>query len=172
MSCDLQPGPKQTFDECNKRYLSRHRIDKSDFYGFPYFEAVKMGLENCRSITSNADLTQLIMDIYDNAYKKLYSMKVEVTRHTIYTAASHVKDHQISHQYIFGHNTNIPKQRDNWLKKSGFLELVKAGRNQRKMVNKLSVMLIFNESEGLISFPFRDGNFDISNGFYSKDPCF
>lgn len=78
----------------------------------------------------------------------------------------------ISFHYVFGHNTTVPKGRDEMLKKASWGKLMTEGFIQRKMVKKVQVCVTVTEKEACIFFPDLSGNTDMMSGLFSCDSIF
>jgi predicted transcriptional regulator len=78
----------------------------------------------------------------------------------------------IKFSYIFSKDTIIPKGRGELLQKIGWVNQISKGMVERKMINKVTIMTIFNEQEACLLFPNLKGEPDLNIMFYSKDHNF
>jgi predicted transcriptional regulator len=87
------------------------------------------------------------------------------------TFASKAKEGvEISH--IFGQNIEIPKSRDEMLKKVGWTKLISNGIVKRKMLKTVQVGVTITEKEACVFFPDLEGQTDLLSGFFSNDAQF
>ena len=73
---------------------------------------------------------------------------------------------------LFPADVVIPRGRNELLKKLGWKNFVSKGIVERRMVDKINIVTIFNERESCISFPTLKGEPDLNVMFYSKDVSF
>jgi len=73
---------------------------------------------------------------------------------------------------IFAENAIVPEERKTIFKIKNFNKYVKEDLLVRRMIDKVSVVVILNEKEACIMFPNLDGQPDMSEMFYSVDPQF
>lgn len=78
----------------------------------------------------------------------------------------------VKFSYIFAQNTEVPKIRDEILKKSGWTRLVSDGTVKRRMLETVKVCTTITEKEACIFFPDLTGQTDLMSSFFSKDERF
>ncbi|MBI3639043.1 MAG: transcriptional regulator [Thaumarchaeota archaeon] len=74
--------------------------------------------------------------------------------------------------YIFGQNTEVPKARDEMLKKIGWTKLISSGIVKRKMLKTIQVSVTVTDKESCVFFPDLKGQTDMLSGFFSNDDQF
>src|SRR6478736_872807 len=78
----------------------------------------------------------------------------------------------VKFSYIFPNNVVIPKGRNEILKKIGWNNMIFKGLVERRLVDKVNIVTVFNEKESCVSFPTLKGEPDLNIMFYSKDESF
>jgi len=73
---------------------------------------------------------------------------------------------------VFSEATHVPKNRKKILDKLGFDDLIKTQQVERKMRKDVKTVVVLNEQEACVSFPNHDGDTNIAEMFYGKDPIF
>jgi predicted transcriptional regulator len=74
--------------------------------------------------------------------------------------------------YVLAQNTEVPKQRDEVLKKTSWTKMVSDGVVKRRMLEKVQVCTTFAEKEACVFFPDLSGQTDLISSFFSKDEQF
>ncbi len=74
--------------------------------------------------------------------------------------------------YIFGHNTEVPKERDEMLKKTSWTKMISSGLVKRKMLKTVQVSVTITDKESCVFFPDLTGQPDMLSGFFSNDEDF
>lgn len=75
-------------------------------------------------------------------------------------------------QSIFSEDAVIPEERKKIFQKFDFKRFVENGTLERKMTKSVQLMILINEDEACVIFPNNNGEPDMSEMFYSKDPSF
>ncbi|MGI0087151.1 MAG: helix-turn-helix transcriptional regulator [Nitrosotalea sp.] len=73
---------------------------------------------------------------------------------------------------IFSESTVTPKDRQKMIERLGVKKLVSDGIIERRILGRVSVVVVLNEKEACVMFPKTDGETDMSETFYSDDPMF
>jgi len=73
---------------------------------------------------------------------------------------------------IYGENTIIPKGFKEELRNPEVQQLMEKGIYRRKMIPKVQVFVVLNDTESLVIFPNLKGVVDLSFGFFSNDEKF
>jgi predicted transcriptional regulator len=112
-------------------------------------------------------------DIYQNTEEYINNILVEVS----YSANLMQKllsklEQGIKIYSIFSEGAIITKERKELIKNKKINEFIKNESLNRKMEKDLNLVLVMNEKEAGISFPYPDGTHDLSHIFYSKEAKF
>jgi hypothetical protein len=89
-------------------------------------------------------------------------------------------------KYLLPYNAVLPKKRHNDLRHSAFYELLNKEIVQRRMIEKIHLGIIVNESQSMVMFPMankkgsirggkaeeKEEEIDMNSGFYSTDSIF
>lgn len=109
--------------------------------------------------------------VYKNADEFIYQIFTEVPLDLIQPMLIRVK-HGVTLNYIFSYNVIVPKGRRELLVKLGMKELIDKGLVDRRMKENVNVIVVLNEKEACVVFPTLEGEADMREMFYSKDPIF
>src|SRR5215207_7934301 len=109
--------------------------------------------------------------LYWNAKLYIKEIMSQVPLDLIETVSNKIET-GIKFSYIFSKDTIIPKGRGELLQKIGWVNQISKGMVERKMINKVTIMTIFNEQEACLLFPNLKGEPDLNIMFYSKDRNF
>jgi len=74
--------------------------------------------------------------------------------------------------YIFGQNTQVPKERDEMLKEISWTKMISSGLVKRKMLKTVQVSVTTSDKESCVFFPDITGQPDMLSGFFSNDEDF
>ena len=160
--------PSIEFLSENREYFKTH-----DFGGVPNKFVMRIGqLSKSTKIVGVVKVLEKWMEIKKNTEQHFYEVLSEVPLDLIKTLVDQVKAHpKIECQSILSNSVIVPEGRKQLLKDLNFEKFVKEGRIQRRMYN-VQTVIVLNEKEACVSFPSLDGNPDITQTFYSKDPVF
>jgi predicted transcriptional regulator len=109
--------------------------------------------------------------VYNNSRMYIREIMSQVPIDLIETIAERINNN-VKFSYIFPNDVVIPKGRTELLKKLGWANMIFKGMVERRLVDKVSIVIIFNENESCISFPTLKGEPDLNIMFYSKDESF
>ncbi len=73
---------------------------------------------------------------------------------------------------IFAKNMEVPKARDEILKKSGWTKMISDGIVKRRMLETVKVCITVTDTEACVFFPDLTGQTDLISNFFSKDEQF
>lgn len=111
--------------------------------------------------------------VHSNANEYIYNILAEVpySKDIIDVVEKKLND-KIMISSIFAKNAIIPEERESTFKTKNFTKFVKDDLLVRKMVDSVSVVVLFNEKESCAIFPNLNGEPDLSEMFYSDDSQF
>ncbi len=159
--------PTISFLSKNKKYFRDHNFGDlpqkfiqriSALSNGQYVNGVSKVLEYWKMMFGNAQ---------DYIYGILYEEPLDLIEPIVKKAKSGVKVNS-----IFSDSTIIPKGRKKILEELGFKKVVQDGLVERKMKKKVNVVIVLNEKEACVLFPFLNGEVDMSKMFYSNNPDF
>jgi predicted transcriptional regulator len=106
--------------------------------------------------------------LYNNSDKYIKEIMSQVPLDLIETIGSRVQN-GVKFSYIFSSNAIIPKGRSQILHRIGWRNLISKGLVERRMLNEVQIMTIFNEVQSCLMFPNLKGEPDLNVMFYSED---
>jgi predicted transcriptional regulator len=109
--------------------------------------------------------------IYRNAREYIYEIMAQVPLDLIEPLVERIQA-GIKFSYIFGQDVVVPKGRAMLLQKLGWRDLMSRGLIERKMADKVQVVVVLNERQASVVFPDLKGEADLNAMFYSDDPLF
>lgn len=159
--------PNFDFPFKHKAYFQEHTISN-----LPLKFIQRIGsLNNCEVVVGVMAVLQRWKAVYNNSQDYIREVISQVPIDLIETIAERVNNN-VKFCYIFPADVVIPKGRNELLKKLGWKNLISKGIVERRMLDKIKVVTIFNEKESCISFPTLKGEPDLNVMFYSKDASF
>lgn len=160
--------PSISFMIKNKQFFKEHSIGLES-----KFIQRTGALENSEQIKGFVKVTEKWREIYENSQKYIYNMLVEASYSTelVDMLVSKLKNN-IKIKSIFAENAQVTKERSQIIKKDRFKKFLKDDVLKRKMKKKIKVVVVLNELEAGLSFPFNNEEPDLSKMFYSKDRDF
>ncbi len=159
--------PSFVFLSQNRRYFENH-----DFGDIPMKFIQRIGgLTGSQHIKGFVRVIEQWKSIYKNAEKYIYEIFYEVPLDLLEPVVQQVRK-GVSFHYIFAKDAIVPKGRKELLEKLGFKKLIEKGYIERKMKDTVKVVIVLNEKEASVMFPTLDGDPDLREMFYSKDPLF
>jgi predicted transcriptional regulator len=157
-----------TFDflSRNKEYFSDHILGN-----IPMKFVQRIGaLNNSDYIQGIVAVFERWKQIYNGSSQYIYGMLPQVPLDLIETVISKIKDNGIKFRYILSEKAIVPKGRTSLLNDSGFNELLRKGLVERRMVNKIEIAVVLNESQATVMFPSLKGKIaDMNSMFYSSN---
>ncbi len=159
--------PSLLFLSRNRKYFEIH-----DFGDIPMKFIQRIGaLAGGQQIKGFVKVLEQWKNVYKNADKYIYQLFTEVPLDLIEPLLGRVKK-GIALNYIFSDSVIVPKGRKELLGKLGMKELLEKGLVERKMKEDIKVVVVLNEKEACVLFPTLEGDADMREMFYSKDPLF
>ena len=159
--------PNFNFPFKHKDYFQEHTL-----INLPLKFIQRIGsLNNCEVVVGVMAVLQRWKAVYHNSQEYIREVISQVPIDLIETIAERVNNN-VKFSYIFPADVVIPRGRNELLKKLGWKNFVSKGIVERRMVDKINIVTIFNERESCISFPTLKGEPDLNVMFYSKDPSF
>ena len=151
----------------NKQYFIEHSIEE-----LPLKFIQRIGsLQNSEIVFGVMANLQRWKTLYWNSKVYIKEIMSQVPLDLIETVSNKIET-GIKFSYIFSKDTIIPKGRGELLQKIGWVNQISKGMVERKMINKVTIMTIFNEQEACLLFPNLKGEPDLNIMFYSKDQNF
>ena len=150
-----------------KQYFMEHSLDN-----LPRKFHQRIGaLENSEIIYGVMAILQRWKTLYSNSKSYIKEIMSQVPLDLIETVNNKIND-GVKFSYIFSTNTIIPKGRGELLEKIGWQQLVSKGLVERKMLENVQIVTIFNEKESCLLFPTLKGEPDLNVMFYSQSSDF
>ncbi len=153
----------------NRKYFKNH-----DFGDVPKKFLQRIGsLETGKQIKGFVNVLEHWKEIYKNSTEYICNILYEVP-YGMDLIDPLVKklESGVKLNSILSETSIIPKERKQVFDKLGFKKLIEKGLLERKMKSNVSVVVILNEKEGMIMFPNKAGEVDLSEGFYSDNAEF
>jgi predicted transcriptional regulator len=158
----LIPSYDFLFDQ--RTYFLEHSLDK-----LPLKFIQRIGaLHNCEVVHGVMAILQRWKTLYNNSDKYIKEIMSQVPLDLIETIGSRVQN-GVKFSYIFSSNAIIPKGRSQILHRIGWRNLISKGLVERRMLNEVQIMTIFNEEQSCLMFPNLKGEPDLNVMFYSED---
>jgi len=159
--------PSLAFVAANKKYFKNHNFDD-----LPQKYIQRIGaLQQNQYIKGFIKVTEQWRGIIENANKYIYGILFEEPLDLIEPVANKAKKGIIINS-IFSESAIVPKARKQLVDKLDFETLIKNNLVERKMRKNVKTGVFLNENEACVMFPTLDGEFDISEMFYSQDKAF
>lgn len=151
----------------NRKYFEEH-----DTGSLPTQFVQRLGaLESCELLEGTFAIMERWKKISKEARKYLRFVSVQVSLDVFrFGVASAKKETVVS--LVHGKNTIYPKGSKKELVSSTVQELMEKQVYQRKMVDTIDVVVVFNEKEGTVVFPNLKGKTDVSYTFAGNEPQF
>lgn len=160
--------PLFEFLENHKEFFSTH-----DFSGIPPHLISRLGdLVNCQLETDLMKSMQHSRDLCANAKKSLISATFTVPLEYYDTILENLEQGGYS-KIIYGKNTIVPKGFSEYLPRKKYLEFLKNGQLEEKIVEHIPIVVSASDNECQILFANKElGIPDCQSVFFSKDPKF
>jgi predicted transcriptional regulator len=151
----------------HKQYFEEHSLDD-----LPMQFIQRVGaLSNGQLVNGVVAILERWEDMCNEANKYIREVMAQVPLELIQMHADRIK-HGTKFFYIVGENTTIPKRSAELLKRVNWQDFVSKGIAERRMIEKVQVMVIITEDQAAVSFPNIKGDPDTNSMFFSKDPIF
>jgi len=159
--------PNFNFPFVYKEYFQEHTL-----INLPLKFVHRIGsLNNCELVVGVMAVLQRWKMVYNNAHIYIKEIISQVPIDLIETIAERINNN-VKFSYIFPNNVVIPKGRNEILKRIGWNNMIFKGLVERRLVDKVNIVTVFNEKESCVSFPTLKGEPDLNIMFYSKDESF
>ncbi|MEM4237801.1 MAG: hypothetical protein QW050_02300 [Candidatus Nitrosocaldaceae archaeon] len=159
--------PSFQFLEKHRTYFEEHILGD-----LPMKFVQRIGaLNNSELITGVVAVFERWKSMYNNANNNIMEIMAQVPLDLIEPLVDRISN-GVKFSYIFGKNTIIPKGRRELLNRLGWNNFIAKGLVERRMINKVQVMVIVTDQEAGVLFPDKKGDTDINEMFYSKDKLF
>jgi len=159
--------PNFNFPFVYKEYFQEHTL-----INLPLKFVHRIGsLNNCELVVGVMAVLQRWKMVYNNSHIYIKEVISQVPIDLIETIAERINNN-VKFSYIFPNNVVIPKGRNEILKKIGWNNMIFKGLVERRLVDKVNIVTVFNEKESCVSFPTLKGEPDLNIMFYSKDESF
>ncbi len=159
--------PNFNFPYSHKEYFQEHSLST-----LPLKFIHRIGsLNDCEVVIGVMAVLQRWKMVYNASQVYIKEIISQVPVDLIETLAERINNN-VKFSYIFPQNVVIPKGRNELLKKFGWTNMIFKGMVERRLVNKVITVAVFNEKESCISFPTLKGDPDLNVMFYSRDKSF
>ena len=159
--------PSLIFLSKNRKYFESH-----EFGEVPEKFILRIGqLSNGEYVKGITKVLEKWRGVFSHSKEYIYGILVEepleLIEPLVKKAKTGIKVNSIFHEF-----TIVPRERKKLLTKLKFDELLKNGQVERKMKKNVKTVVVLNETESCVSFPKIDGDANLTEMFYSKDPAF
>jgi predicted transcriptional regulator len=156
--------PSYDFLFSQKEYFLEHSLGEQ-----PRKFIQRIGsLHNCEIVHGVMAILQRWKILYAESNKYIKEIMAQVPLDLIETVSNRVQ-RGVKFSYIFASNVVIPKGRSQMLEKIGWRNLIARGLVERRMIDEVKIMTIFNEKQSCVLFPNLKGEPDLNIMFYSED---
>jgi predicted transcriptional regulator len=132
----------------------------------------RMGtFQSCEIVHGVMAILQRWKSLYSESEQYIKEIMAQVPLDLIETVSSRVEN-GVKFSYIFAANAVVPKGRTQILQKVGWRNFISMGLVERRMLQDVKVMTIFNEKQGCVLFPNMKGEPDLNTMFYGEDKEF
>lgn len=125
-------------------------------------------LHNCEIVHGVMAILQRWKTLYAMSNEYIKEIMAQVPLDLIETISDRVQM-GVKFSYIFASNVVIPKGRSQILQKIGWRNLMAKGLVERRMLDEVKIMTIFNEKQSCVLFPNLKGEPDLNIMLYSED---
>lgn len=151
----------------NRKYFEEH-----DTGSLPEQLVQRLGvLKNCDLLEGTFAIMERWKKISKEAKKHLRFVSVQVSLDVFRLGLASAKKGTVV-SLVHGKNTIYPKGSKKELISSTIQDLIEKQVYQRKMVDTVDVVTVFNEKEGTVVFPNLKGKTDVSYTFAGDEPHF
>ena len=151
----------------NKKYFDEH-----DTGSLPMQFVQRLGvLENCELLEGTFAIMERWKKISKEAKEHLRFVSVQVSLDVFRLGVASAKKGTVV-SLVHGKNTIYPKGSKKEITSNTVQDLIEKQVYQRKMVDTIDVVVVFNEKQGTIVFPDLHGKTDVSYTFAGNDAPF
>lgn len=161
--------PSFLFISENRTFFEKHNLSNLEIK----FIQRLGSLQEHKKIKGFVKVLEKWTEIHKNSEKYIYNLLPEVpySKEIIDIVESKLKS-GIKIKSIFSESTIVPEERKEIFQKKNFQKFIRDGNLERKMIDKISIVTLLNEKEACVIFPTKNGESDLSEMLYSKDPQF
>jgi predicted transcriptional regulator len=123
--------------------------------------------QSCEIVYGVMAILQRWKNLYNESNNYIKEIMAQVPIDLIETISNRVEA-GVKFSYIFSSNAIIPKGRSKILQKIGWQRLLAKGLVERRMLDAVKVMTIFNEKNSCVLFPNLKGQPDLNVMFYGE----
>ena len=165
--CDLLPS--FSFVSDNRTFFENHSLGGLEIKFIQRLGA----LQDHKKIKGFVKVMEKWTEIHNNSEKYIFNILTEVpySKEIIDIIEKKLKS-GIKINSIFSESAIVTEDRKEIFKKKNFQKFIIEDKLQRKMTDKMSLVVLLNEKEACIIFPAKNGESDLSEMLYSKDPHF
>jgi len=150
-----------------KQYFEEHT-----FGDLPMKFVQRIGaLNNSELVNGVVAVLERWKSMYANAEEYIMELMAQVPLDLIEPLVARVRE-GIKFSYIFGYNTIVPKGRSEILKRVNWQEYIRKGIVERRMCDKVDVMVIVTDKQAAVLFPDQSGETDLNHMLFSNDSLF
>lgn len=155
--------PSYAFMFKNREYFSDHT-----FGDLPLKFILRIGsLAECEVVNGVMAILQRWKYIFLSSNKYIKEIISEVPVDLIEILSSRIQS-GVKFSYIFPRDPVVPKGRSEILERIGWRSLISKGMVERRMLDSVKLVLIFNERHSCIAFPSLKGRPDLNVVYYSE----
>ena len=161
--------PAYDFLSRNKEYFSDHNLGE-----IPMKFVHRIGaLNNSEYVEGLVAVIERWKQLYNESSEYIYGMVPQIPLELIESVIPKIKNDGVKFNYILPQKAIVPKRRTELLSKSGYYDLLKMEKKvvERRMVDKMHVAVVLNESQATVMFPTVKDKVvaDMNSMFYSRD---
>lgn len=153
----------------NETYFESH-----NFGDLPTKFRQRIGnLSESKNIKGVVRVLEKWRQIHNNANEYIYNVLTEVpySKEIIDVVEEKLND-KVKINSIIAEDAIVPEERESIFKNKNFSKFVKDELLVRRMIDNVSIVVLFNEKESGVIFPNSKGEPDLSEMFYSENPQF
>ncbi|MGH9979017.1 MAG: helix-turn-helix transcriptional regulator [Nitrososphaeraceae archaeon] len=156
--------PSYAFMFQNREYFNDHT-----FGDLPMKFVLRIGsLAECEVVNGVMAILQRWKYIFLNSNEYIKEIISEVPVDLIETLSSRIQS-GVRFSYIFPRDPVVPKGRSEILERIGWRSLISKGMVERRMLDSVKLVLIFNERHSCVAFPSLKGRPDLNIVYYSDN---
>ncbi len=153
----------------NSKFFSDHGFEN---ISKPFVQRIG-SLESGKYIKGFVKVQEKWLSIYKNSQKFLYAILFDVPyTEEILNTISEKLEKNTKIKSLFSESALIPKQRKSLLKNPKFKAILSNKNFERKMNQNITAVVVLNEKEASVCFPFSSGQVDVSQMFYDNSQEF
>ena len=156
--------PSYSFMFQNREYFKDH-----SFGDLPLKFILRIGcLAECEVVNGVMAILQRWKYMFLNSNEYIKEIISEVPVDLIETLSSRIQS-GVKFSYIFPRDPVVPKGRGEILERIGWRSLISKGMVERRMLDNVKLVLIFNEKHSCVAFPNLKGRPDLNIIYYSDN---